>query len=282
MTYRVDCYKDLPSFRAVSLDWLAPRHIANNMLYLGLERMSPASLAVRASWLGILRQDQAVAGIALINSPLPHRTVQLSHPWPEEASPALATALGDAGVRLSGIHAREAAAIALAAALARPYKTRFALGQYVLQRPPRSEAAGSGRLRPAQPGDQERLCKWLTGFIADCRLADDPTRLPAEIGERLARAQPFYWIWEEDGEAVALASATRLGDCARIGAVYTPPARRRRGHGEALVASLCRLLQGQGVGQIHLDTDLANPVSNALYRRIGFEQIGEKVELILL
>ena len=59
----------------------------------------------------------------------------------------------------------------------------------------------------------------------------------------------------------------------RISAVYTPPAERRRGYATALVAALGRAQLEVGRRFCLLDTDLANPTSNAVYRRIGYRPV---------
>ena len=86
-------------------------------------------------------------------------------------------------------------------------------------------------------------------------------------------------MWEDGGEVVALAafgSPTPGGT--RIGPVYTPPGRRRRGYATSLVAALSAWLLEHGRRRCYLYTDLANPTSNAIYRRIGYEQVAESAE----
>jgi len=61
--------------------------------------------------------------------------------------------------------------------------------------------------------------------------------------------------------------------------VYTPPEARRRGHAEALVAALSRQELAAGARFCFLYTDLDFPTSNHVYRSVGFEQVGEALEL---
>ena len=53
--------------------------------------------------------------------------------------------------------------------------------------------------------------------------------------------------------------------------MYTPPPLRGRGYATALVAALSQALLDDGRQRLFLITDLANPVSNAIYARIGFQ-----------
>ena len=63
----------------------------------------------------------------------------------------------------------------------------------------------------------------------------------------------------------------------RIGPVYTPPDLRGKGYATALVANQSRRFLEDGRSHCLLYTDLANPTSNAIYRRIGYQQVGESV-----
>ncbi len=66
---------------------------------------------------------------------------------------------------------------------------------------------------------------------------------------------------------------------ARIGPVYTPPSRRGHGFATALVAHASAHALAHGVDRCWLHTDLANPTSNAIYQRIGYEWVCEATEL---
>ena len=65
----------------------------------------------------------------------------------------------------------------------------------------------------------------------------------------------------------------------RIGPVYTPPELRGRGYASALTAQVSQLQLDRGKRFCFLYTDLANPTSNAIYRRIGYERVCDSREL---
>lgn len=57
--------------------------------------------------------------------------------------------------------------------------------------------------------------------------------------------------------------------------VYTPPAARGRGYASACVAALSQRVLDDGAHFCMLYTDLANPVSNAIYQRIGYVPVAD-------
>jgi predicted GNAT family acetyltransferase len=59
----------------------------------------------------------------------------------------------------------------------------------------------------------------------------------------------------------------------RIGPVYTPRQQRGRGYGSAVTAAVSQLNLGRGRRFCFLYTDLANPTSNAIYLRLGYEPV---------
>jgi predicted GNAT family acetyltransferase len=61
----------------------------------------------------------------------------------------------------------------------------------------------------------------------------------------------------------------------RIGPVYTPPQYRGKGYASANVAALSQRLLDSGRKFCYLFTDLANPTSNKIYQKIGYEQVCE-------
>jgi predicted GNAT family acetyltransferase len=128
----------------------------------------------------------------------------------------------------------------------------------------------NGALRQATTKDRDLVIEWMRGFQSDTReLVRDPSDF---VGPRLAEGQ--YWIWE-DGEPISMASASPVIEgVSRIGSVYTPPDRRNRGYAESCVRELSQQLLSDGVRPM-LYTDLANPTSNSIYRRIGYRAVAE-------
>jgi predicted GNAT family acetyltransferase len=96
--------------------------------------------------------------------------------------------------------------------------------------------------------------------------------------ETVSRAGDRFVLWDVDGVPVrhgAAAGARRRG--LPIGPVYTPRNHRGRGYGSAVTAAAAALAHRDGTPDVVLFTDLANPVSNAIYRRIGFEPVVDVV-----
>ncbi|MEJ7703884.1 MAG: GNAT family N-acetyltransferase [Geodermatophilaceae bacterium] len=92
-------------------------------------------------------------------------------------------------------------------------------------------------------------------------------------------------LWCVDGEPVSYA-ATRppVASMSRIGPVFTPPEHRERGYASAVTAAAAAAAWALAAGACHvvLFTDLANPVSNSIYPRLGFRPVHDAVEFDLL
>ena len=63
---------------------------------------------------------------------------------------------------------------------------------------------------------------------------------------------------------------------AEIVTVGVPPRARRRGVGDRLMRAAIRECQGDRIGRLLLEVDGANRAAVALYRRLGFRQVGER------
>jgi predicted GNAT family acetyltransferase len=68
----------------------------------------------------------------------------------------------------------------------------------------------------------------------------------------------------------------------RVGPVYTPPEHRGRGYGAAVTAAVSQAALDAGAAGVVLFTDLANPTSNALYERLGYRPVEDRVVLSFL
>jgi predicted GNAT family acetyltransferase len=70
-----------------------------------------------------------------------------------------------------------------------------------------------------------------------------------------------------------------VAGAARVQAVYTPAGHRRRGYGAAVTAAATERALAAGAEHVVLFTDLANPTSNGVYRRIGYRPVEDRLLL---
>jgi len=139
-----------------------------------------------------------------------------------------------------------------------------------------------GRARAATPDDRDMLVEWLHAFADEATGGPpgEPGLLERMLDARLAADDAGYWLWEDGGRPVSTSGyggPTPGG--IRIGPVYTPPEHRRRGYGTIVVAELSRWLLGRGHRACYLYTDLANPISNSIYGKIGYRRVCDSAEV---
>ena len=140
------------------------------------------------------------------------------------------------------------------------------------------EPAPPGAARVAGHGDRELLIEWLAAFGREAgTVADNAART---VDDRLSH--DGLTLWEAGGRPLAMAGSTReVAGVVRIGPVYTPPAHRQRGYGGAVTAAVSQAALDAGASAVVLFTDLANPTSNALYQRLGYRPVCDRVLLHL-
>ncbi len=142
--------------------------------------------------------------------------------------------------------------------------------------PPDPFPAGAARV--AGPDDTELLVDWSAAFVAETGSGGgDPRK---GVADRLSYRG--FMLWEAGGVPVAMAGLTRnVAGVVRVGAVYTPAEQRRRGYGGAVTTAASQAALDGGAAEVVLFTDLANPTSNALYQRLGYRPVGDRVQLDL-
>ena len=257
------------------------RAAARHNLMLGILDLLQRRPEVYASFhLWAVADGRALAGVALQTPP--HNLV-VAEPARPGAIDALADAIGAAGIQLPGVIGAvpeaEVFGAAWTARVGGVADVGTRQGIYALAAVRDSgEAAGSPRL--ATPDDLELLTGWHEDFVAEA--------IPNFIGDSAARrrrtqgaiADEGYWLWEDAGRPVSMTGVSPAPPGgARIGPVYTPPAERRHGYATALVAHVSADELAQGRTACYLFTDLANPTSNAIYMRIGYDWVCEAVDL---
>jgi predicted GNAT family acetyltransferase len=140
----------------------------------------------------------------------------------------------------------------------------------------------AGSVRKCDVEDFEQLITWWRSFTDEAGLE----RYGLEEGLSASLAEGRVYVWMVEARPVCAVAhspvvATPGDTVARIGPVYTPPRERRRGYAAQLTYAVSSLLIDQGHG-LMLFTDAANPTSNGVYRRLGYEKVDEMVECILV
>lgn len=147
----------------------------------------------------------------------------------------------------------------------------FRLGELVAPAP---MPPGSARI--AGDADRPLLSRWYTAFAAE-------VHNPGEDTERDLDLKLSYrglTIWESGDIPVAMAGRSRpAAGVVRVGPVFTPSEQRRRGYGAAATVAVSQAALDAGAATVVLFTDPANPTSNALYMRLGYRLMGERVVL---
>lgn len=129
-----------------------------------------------------------------------------------------------------------------------------------------------GGLRTATEADAEVIVTWTHAFNAEANnpASDAVRRMVAQLIETES-----MWLWDHGGPVSMAAARQPTPNGIRIGYVYTPPDKRRRGYASAVTAGVTQAMFDAGYKLCVLYTDVNNPTSNAIYQRVGYEPRGD-------
>ena len=261
-----------------------------------LRRLGPRAFGPDAPLLGWWPSAASAPRAAAMQTP-PHPMLVTG--LPGGSAGELAAALAARGSALSAVNGAEADALALIAVWANltgqdyHIHQRQRLHRLGTLAPPDPSPPGAPRVAVATDGEVARAF-----FAAFAEEVDQPAPGEQVVADRVAGGQLV--LWEVAGQAMSIAgvnapdagasapaAAARMpdqakgaawaGSVARVGPVYTPPGQRGRGFGGAVTSAATQLAIERGAASVILFTDLANPVSNALYRRLGYVPVEDRV-----
>jgi len=200
---------------------------------------------------------------------------------PDAAIEPLVTSLRETYLSVPGVGGPERTASAFAAAWTARFggrwlvEQRLRLHSLTAVRFPSTPAPGT--LRLALTPDVPVARAWMAVFIHDTR----SRHVGADTARRLIEERRLHlWV---DGQPRCMLGAVRdTPHTTGIAAVYTPPPFRNRGYASIAVATLSQQLLDAGRRSCFLYTDLANPVSNSVYRRVGYEPVDDVVDVLIL
>jgi predicted GNAT family acetyltransferase len=152
----------------------------------------------------------------------------------------------------------------------RPYRLKMSQRLYVCEAviPP---TLSPGYLRTATQNDQLLLVEWAGEFCREANIEDETAFTQAQIPNQITKGSLYVW---DNGEAVSMADLRReTTQGFAVSLVYTPPSSRRRGYATSCVAELTKRVLDSGKKFCCLYTDLANPTSNSIYQKIGYQPV---------
>lgn len=264
-------HADIASFEAAASGLLAVQEAEHNVVLGLLERHrsgdeGPIELMT-------IERDGEVVAVAYRTPP--HR-LGVSPGAPVDAAGLLVRQLRETDAGLSAIVAGPAFARSFAEAW------RAATGSTVTGgmdqriqacRRVADRGRGPGTMRRAGHADRDLVEAWAAAFSAEATPGmpfDARTFAEARLG---GHPDLGLVLWVDGAEAVSMAGWTGpTPNGIRVNAVYTPPERRGRGYATSCVAALTEQLLDQR-SVVFLFTDLANPTSNGIYARIGYEPV---------
>lgn len=272
MPLRVDRYSDAAAFLKAAGSWLASAEVENNVMLTIASSIADGTRTLKEPAHFAAVSDGEVIDCCGSRTP-PHRML-ITHGTPGGTAALAADAFAALG-RLPGVTGPRAAAAGFVEAWLALAGGRANIS--MRQRLHKLDHLNSdlpvvgGTLRVVKPSERDLAVEWVLAFAREA-LPDAPTDDIAEgVDRHLRRGTLYFWV---DAAPVTMcADAGSSGSIARINSVYTPPELRRRGYATAAVAALTRQLLGGGRLYCCLYTDLANPTSNSVYRRIGYQPV---------
>jgi GNAT superfamily N-acetyltransferase len=268
MEFRVLFSEDPGSVLRSAEEFLSSKPVLHNMI-LSILHARVAQADPGRYWIAF-HGDKAVG--VVLQSPLDYPATLT--PMESRAVLAIVDAIAQVGVTLPGVNGDAATAASFAGqwgerskSAATPFLGMRLYELLELGEVPRTE----GRLRQAGPSDRSLMIQWSRAFQIEIGESAHDTELRVDRG--LAAGQ--LWVWDQNGETTSMAvSREPVQGVVRLSGVYTPPEKRKHGYAAGCVHALSKHLRAVGYRCI-LYTDLGNPTSNSIYRRIGYRAVAE-------
>ncbi|MEM7573453.1 MAG: GNAT family N-acetyltransferase [Bacteroidota bacterium] len=183
---------------------------------------------------------------------------------------------------LVGVNGEQQLAYSFAKAYGREFRLQNDLLLYALNRPAwqAQNFSCSGSLRLATMAELDLATDWVRDFIYFIQEVGHSANYRERAREIISAGQLYFYCL--DGQPVSMAASTRqAGGTAAINYVFTPEIYRGHGYATAGVGALCEHLL-QAYDQLMLYADAHYAASNAVYRKLGFEEGGVGVELVFV
>lgn len=273
MEFSISRYSNARTFLEAVGECLYDRETINNLILGVSEQLIHAPEAYRNPFFASVEDSGGQVRCAVVMTP-PHNMILAEGEDFAEAIPFLVAYLQDEDLKIPGIigpvHITE------------PFvsfwvqntqlNSRIEMNQKIYElRTVHLPPVPPGCMRMALLEDLPIVQKFLASFNQEIVGVSEDTSKES-VQKRILNGQIF--VWDREGQLVSMALKTRpIAHSITISGVYTPPEHRRQGYASALVARLSQHLLDSGYRFVNLFTDLANPTSNRIYRKIGYHPV---------
>jgi GNAT superfamily N-acetyltransferase len=135
-----------------------------------------------------------------------------------------------------------------------------------------------GTIQQATRQNVEIVAEFMAGFSEGAYgVSVDPISQISAAEGAVGAGNLYLWMVEDRPVSMATI-AHRSARHARINAVFTPPALRKKGFASAIVAELCSILERENITPM-LYADMKNPDANKVYKNIGFVENGKIADI---
>ena len=267
---QVDRYADARAFLDAAQPWLVDAEVENSVMLTIASSLAEGTRTLKEPpYFAAAVDGNEIDGCACRTPPHP---ILITNGTPRGLA-ALAADAFDAYGRLPGVNGPCAAAAAFVEAWLARAGGRATLSMrqrlHKIERVNDDLPATRGSLRAVDLSERDVAIQWAVAFLREA-VPNQPNEAEENVARHVKAGTLYFW---DDGGPVTMCASVGGGTCARINLVYTPPDLRRRGYATAAVAALTRRLLDHGSTYCCLYTDLANPTSNSVYRRIGYRPV---------
>ena len=253
--------------------WLM-RAEAENSLLIGIAQQqadSGPNGSAKQFWAAVVDDNGDVAGCAFRTPPYPLSLTKM----PAAAVPLLIPPTRAPYPDLPGVAGSSDEARSFAESWSARFdvdwSVRVGTRLHCLTRVRFPEQPPAGRLRRPAGAETAMIREWAADFIRDTRIPETPD----DFADKLLSSA--LYVWDDRGPRCMIAVSRETENGASISGVYTPPSSRQRGYASAAVATVSATLLESGKRFCCLYTDVANPVSNAIYGRIGYRPVRDDI-----
>lgn len=231
-----------------------------------------------------MNSNEAVG--VIVQFPLSSRVIIT--PMESEVVRTVVDAISDSNIVLPGVGGEAATAACFAGEWAErskcPVFPFLGLRLYEVDKVQVSSDA-RGHLRKAVSNDRELLIDWVSRFSVDTG-EQERTSDEKELQKRkITAAQTVnnylsdghFWLYENTAPVSMVSRTTAVADVVQVRFVYTPQEYRNRGYATACVGKISKQIRDEG-NRCILYTDLCNPISNTIYRRLGYRAVTEAIQ----